>query len=228
MDRCVGAGPRGQRGPQERREASTGSTGGAGPPAAAWSPGMRGVLPQHRPWAPTDAQPFLVRAGSTKRSSDASLRSQRRSCAARVPAHGSAVAGCAATPSRRPLKTTPITSGEGTTEAIRKQLEGTWSLTSFSVFDAAGKPTVVEASGALPTTRTATSTCRARSTTRPPRAAAPRPSTSRAGRSSTPVGAGSSSPMSWATWTRRRCRRTWASTRSVITLRGDTLLTRDP
>ncbi|AMY12131.1 hypothetical protein LuPra_05403 [Luteitalea pratensis] len=57
--------------------------------------------------------------------------------------------GCAATPSRRPLKTTPVTSGEGTTEAIRKQLEGTWSLTSFSVFDAAGKPTAVEASGRL-------------------------------------------------------------------------------
>ena len=59
------------------------------------------------------------------------------------------LAGCAATPSRRPLKTTAINSGEGTTEAVRRQLEGTWSLASFSVFDAAGKPTVVEASGRL-------------------------------------------------------------------------------
>ena len=58
-------------------------------------------------------------------------------------------AGCAATPSRRPLKTTAINTGEGTAEAVRRQLEGTWSLTSFSVFDATGKPTVVEASGRL-------------------------------------------------------------------------------
>ena len=59
------------------------------------------------------------------------------------------VAGCAATPSRRPLKTTAINTGEGSPEAVRKQLEGTWSLTSFSVFDTAGKPTVVDASGRL-------------------------------------------------------------------------------
>jgi hypothetical protein len=57
--------------------------------------------------------------------------------------------GCAATPSRRPLRTTAITGGEGTPEGVRKQLEGTWTLTSFSVFDAAGKPTVVDASGRL-------------------------------------------------------------------------------
>ena len=59
------------------------------------------------------------------------------------------VAGCAATPSRRPLKTTAIDSGAGSPEAVRRQLEGTWSLTSFSVFDTTGKPTVVEASGRL-------------------------------------------------------------------------------
>ena len=59
------------------------------------------------------------------------------------------LAGCAATPSRRPLKTTAINTGEGTPEAVRRQLEGTWSLTSFSVFDQAGTPKVVEASGRL-------------------------------------------------------------------------------
>jgi hypothetical protein len=59
------------------------------------------------------------------------------------------LAGCAATPSRRPLRTTAINSGDGTPEAVRKQLEGSWSLTSFSVFDTAGKPTVVDASGRL-------------------------------------------------------------------------------
>ena len=59
------------------------------------------------------------------------------------------LAGCAATPSRRPLRTTEINSGEGTPEAVRRQLEGTWSLTTFSVFDQAGTPKVVEASGRL-------------------------------------------------------------------------------
>lgn len=59
------------------------------------------------------------------------------------------LAGCAATPSRRPLRTTAINTGEGTPEAVRKQLEGTWSLTSFSVFDQAGTPKVVDASGRL-------------------------------------------------------------------------------
>ena len=58
-------------------------------------------------------------------------------------------AGCAATPSRRPLKTTAINTGEGTPEAVRRQLEGTWSLASFSIFDDAGKATVVQASGRL-------------------------------------------------------------------------------
>jgi hypothetical protein len=59
------------------------------------------------------------------------------------------VTGCAATPSRQPLKTTAIETGAGTPEAVRRQLEGTWSLASFSVFDTTGKPTVVEASGRL-------------------------------------------------------------------------------
>jgi hypothetical protein len=59
------------------------------------------------------------------------------------------LAGCAATPSRRPLKTSAINTGAGTPEAIRKQLEGTWSLTSFSVFDQAGAAKAVEASGRL-------------------------------------------------------------------------------
>jgi uncharacterized protein RhaS with RHS repeats len=59
------------------------------------------------------------------------------------------LAGCAATPSRRPLKTSAIETGAGTPEAVRKQLEGSWSLASFSVFDQAGTATVVDASGRL-------------------------------------------------------------------------------
>jgi hypothetical protein len=59
------------------------------------------------------------------------------------------LAGCAAQPSRRPLQTSPIATGAGTTESVRKQLEGTWSLVSFTVFDAAGASRLVEASGSL-------------------------------------------------------------------------------
>jgi len=62
---------------------------------------------------------------------------------------GYLVAGCAATPSRRPLHTSAIASGEGTTESVRKQLEGTWSLVSFTVFDAAGTAKDVPAAGRL-------------------------------------------------------------------------------
>ncbi len=61
----------------------------------------------------------------------------------------SLLAGCAAQPSRRPLRTTPVASGAETTESARRQLEGTWTLVSFTVFDAAGTPRVVEASGRL-------------------------------------------------------------------------------
>jgi hypothetical protein len=61
----------------------------------------------------------------------------------------SLLAGCAAETSRRPLRTTAIESGAGTTESVRKQLEGTWILSSLTVFDAAGTPRTVEASGSL-------------------------------------------------------------------------------
>lgn len=61
----------------------------------------------------------------------------------------SLLAGCAAESSRRPLRTSAIETGAGTTESVRKQLEGTWMLSSFTVFDAAGTPTDVKASGSL-------------------------------------------------------------------------------
>lgn len=61
----------------------------------------------------------------------------------------SLIAGCAAQPSRRPLRTTAIESGTGTTESVRRQLEGTWVLTALTVFDGSGTPRNVEASGSL-------------------------------------------------------------------------------
>lgn len=58
-------------------------------------------------------------------------------------------AGCAAEASRRPLRTSPVVSWTGSTESVRKQFEGTWSLASFTVFDAAGAARTVDASGSL-------------------------------------------------------------------------------
>ena len=62
---------------------------------------------------------------------------------------GLLLAGCAAEPSRRPLRTSPVGTGDGTTESVRKQLEGTWALVSLTVFDAAGAASAVPASGSL-------------------------------------------------------------------------------
>jgi hypothetical protein len=61
----------------------------------------------------------------------------------------SLLAGCAAQESRRPLRTTAVDTGAGTTESVRRQLEGTWILSSFTVFDGSGTPRAVEASGSL-------------------------------------------------------------------------------
>lgn len=57
--------------------------------------------------------------------------------------------GCAAQASRRPLRTAEIDTGAGTTEAVRRQLAGSWSLASFTVFGADGTPTDVKATGRL-------------------------------------------------------------------------------
>ena len=61
----------------------------------------------------------------------------------------SLIAGCAAQESRRPLRTSAIEGGAGTTESVRRQLEGTWILSQFTVVDAAGAARDVEASGSL-------------------------------------------------------------------------------
>src|SRR5690349_9982578 len=112
---------------------------------------MRGVLPHRRTWGRRNARAPLSRS---RRFNDKGVPMRRSgltavavSLACLLAAHS--LAGCAATPSRRPLKTSAINTGAGTPEAIRKQLEGTWSLTSFSVFDQAGAAKVVEASGRL-------------------------------------------------------------------------------
>ena len=62
---------------------------------------------------------------------------------------GSLLAGCAAAPRQKPLRTTAVDTGAASPAAVRKQLEGTWSLVSFTVFDAAGTPKAVQATGRL-------------------------------------------------------------------------------
>lgn len=59
------------------------------------------------------------------------------------------VAGCQSAPRTRPLRTSAVASGAGSTEAVRKQLEGTWTLVSFSVADASGAARPVPAAGRL-------------------------------------------------------------------------------
>ena len=59
------------------------------------------------------------------------------------------LSGCQAQPSRRPLRTTPVAEGAGTTESVRRQLEGNWALVSLTVFDANGSPQKVDAAGRL-------------------------------------------------------------------------------
>lgn len=59
------------------------------------------------------------------------------------------VAGCQSAPRTRPLRTSAVASGSGSTEAVRKQLEGTWTLESFSVADGAGAQKTVPAAGRL-------------------------------------------------------------------------------
>jgi hypothetical protein len=61
----------------------------------------------------------------------------------------SLLAGCAAQESRQPLRTTAVDTGAGTTESVRRQLEGTWILSGFTVFDGSGTPRTVEATGSL-------------------------------------------------------------------------------
>ena len=46
--------------------------------------------------------------------------------------------GCASAPSQLPAQTGDVSSGAGPTDAVRRQLEGTWDLISLSVMPARG------------------------------------------------------------------------------------------
>jgi hypothetical protein len=59
------------------------------------------------------------------------------------------LAGCAASPRQRPVKTEPIASGPQTVEAARKALEGRWTLVSLDVTADDGRKASVDATGVL-------------------------------------------------------------------------------
>lgn len=61
----------------------------------------------------------------------------------------SASLGCAGQPRQRPIKTSPVESGAGTTEQARKFLQGRWSLMSFEVYPPGAERIAVKGAGTL-------------------------------------------------------------------------------
>src|SRR5262245_58246381 len=58
-------------------------------------------------------------------------------------------AACKGGSLQKPLSTSPVASGPNTMEAVRKQLEGTWTLTSLIVHNASGASATPQATGTL-------------------------------------------------------------------------------
>jgi hypothetical protein len=58
-------------------------------------------------------------------------------------------ASCAAQPSQRPLRTTPVAEGPNTIDGVRKALEGRWELVSLNMRAEDGRATSVDATGVL-------------------------------------------------------------------------------
>ena len=59
------------------------------------------------------------------------------------------VFGCKADPRVRPVKMGPVDTGPTSIEAVRRQLKGTWELTSLDLFSASGEKTTPQARGRL-------------------------------------------------------------------------------
>lgn len=57
--------------------------------------------------------------------------------------------GCKASARQRPLSTSPIDTGANTTNDIRKQLEGVWTMTGLEMHTSDGRKASIDASGAL-------------------------------------------------------------------------------
>jgi hypothetical protein len=59
------------------------------------------------------------------------------------------LAGCAGSPSQRPVQAGPVDTGAGTLSAARKFLEGRWQLESFEVYPPGKPPVTLKGSGTL-------------------------------------------------------------------------------
>jgi hypothetical protein len=59
------------------------------------------------------------------------------------------LAACAGAPRQRPVPMGPVDTGEGSLEAARRELQGSWSLVSLEAVDASGARHPVKASGVL-------------------------------------------------------------------------------
>lgn len=59
------------------------------------------------------------------------------------------LAACAPSPRQRPIRTSPVEAGAGSLAEARKQIEGTWTLTSFTSWVPEGKEHAIKANGRL-------------------------------------------------------------------------------
>jgi hypothetical protein len=59
------------------------------------------------------------------------------------------LAGCQASPSKRPVELGPVDTGADSVEAARRQLQGTWLLVSLDLYPAGAEKVTAQASGRL-------------------------------------------------------------------------------
>jgi hypothetical protein len=59
------------------------------------------------------------------------------------------MAACAGPPRTRPLQTKPADEGAGTSEGVRKQFAGRWTLLSLTMHDVGGRSAPIDADGQL-------------------------------------------------------------------------------
>lgn len=62
---------------------------------------------------------------------------------------GGLLAGCQASPRQRPIELGPVDKSSGSLDAVRKQLEGTWTLVSLEAYPEAGPAVLAKASGQM-------------------------------------------------------------------------------
>ncbi len=59
------------------------------------------------------------------------------------------IPACAPSPRQRPIKTSPVETGTGSLAEARKQIEGSWTLASFTSYSPGGEAQPIKANGRL-------------------------------------------------------------------------------